>query len=158
SGALHHPSAADRRLRRASLRRPQAAESRPDALLRGAAVRRRTDRGAGADARWRYGDHPSSPSRRRATAPRRAGRRVTADRDPEEPASPAEGESFVPRRHAFSLVAIGVLAIWKIYQAIAADSARAAIPPSMYILGLAGFAVSILGPRSLQLATFLAGA
>ncbi len=83
---------------------------------------------------------------------------MNADRDPEEHPPAGEGESFVLRRHAFSLVAIGVLALWKIYQAIAADSARAAIPPSMYTLGLAGFAVSILGPRSLQLATFLAGA
>jgi hypothetical protein len=62
------------------------------------------------------------------------------------------------RRHAFSLAAIAGLAIWKVYEALAADTMQAAIAPSLYTMGLAGFAVSILGPKSLQLVTFLAGA
>lgn len=62
------------------------------------------------------------------------------------------------RRHAFALVAIAALAVWKMYEALAADTMQAAIAPSLYTLGLAGFAVSILGPKSLQLVTFLAGA
>jgi hypothetical protein len=63
-----------------------------------------------------------------------------------------------PRRYAFSLAAIAGLAIWKVYEALAADTMQAAIAPSLYTMGLAGFAVSILGPKSLQLVTFLAGA
>ena len=73
------------------------------------------------------------------------------DRDDDAP-------NFSPRRHAFSLLAIVVLAVWKIYEAIMADTMRATIAPSLYTMGLAGFAVSILGPKPLQIVTFLAGA
>jgi len=62
------------------------------------------------------------------------------------------------RRHAFALAAIAGLVIWKIYEAFTADTMQAALAPSLYTMGLAGFAVSILGPKSLQLVTFLVGA
>src|SRR5258706_15110005 len=53
---------------------------------------------------------------------------------------------------------VGVLAAWKIYEAIAAATVHATIAPSLYLLGLASFAVSLLGPRRLQVPTFFAGA
>lgn len=68
---------------------------------------------------------------------------------------PADGRG---ERRPFALVLIVVLGAWKIYEAIVADTVGATIAPSLYALGLGGFAVSILGPRSLQLLTFFAGA
>ncbi|HEY2387168.1 MAG TPA: hypothetical protein VGK30_09420 [Candidatus Binatia bacterium] len=62
------------------------------------------------------------------------------------------------RRHAFALAAIAALAVWKVYEALTADTMQAALAPSLYTMGLGGFAVSILGPKSLQLVTFLVGA
>ena len=44
------------------------------------------------------------------------------------------------------------------YEAIAAATVQATIAPSLYLLGLGSFAVSLLGPRRLQVPTFLAGA
>ncbi len=61
-------------------------------------------------------------------------------------------------RRSFPLLLIALLAVWKIYEAIAAETVHASVAPSLYTLGLGGFAVSVLGPRSLRLATFLAGA
>ena len=74
------------------------------------------------------------------------------------PSADDDTSGFASRRYAFSLLAISVLAVWKAYEAIIADTMRAAISPSLYIMGLAGFAVSILGPRPLQAVTFLVGA
>jgi hypothetical protein len=62
------------------------------------------------------------------------------------------------RRRPFAAVFIVLFAAWKVYEAIAAETVRATIAPSLYALGLGGFAVSLLGPRSLQLLTFFAGA
>jgi hypothetical protein len=67
-------------------------------------------------------------------------------------------EEPAPPRRPFALVLIVLLGALKIYEAIVAETVRATIPPSLYALGLAGFAVSIVGPRSLQLVTFFAGA
>ncbi len=61
-------------------------------------------------------------------------------------------------RRRFALVLVGVLGVWKAYEAIAAATVHATIAPSLYLLGLASFAVSLLGPRRLQVATFFAGA
>jgi hypothetical protein len=80
------------------------------------------------------------------------------DRDGAPPSADGDASAFVPRQHAFSLLAIAILAVWKVYEAIVADTMRAAISPSLYLMGLAGFAVSILGPRVLQAVTFLLGA
>ncbi len=86
------------------------------------------------------------------------------DRPRPEPGTPDDpaGADDVPepalRRHAVSLAAIGALGIWKIYEALVAPTMQTAIAPSLYTMGLAGFAVSILGPKSLRLATFLGGA
>jgi hypothetical protein len=63
-----------------------------------------------------------------------------------------------PRRRAFPLLLVAGLGAWKVYQAIAAETVRATVSPSLYVLGLAAFAVSLLGPRPLQLVTFFAGA
>ena len=62
------------------------------------------------------------------------------------------------RRRAFPLALIAGLAAWKAYDAVVAETMRAAAAPSLYVLGLAVFAVSVLGPRRLQLVTFFAGA
>jgi hypothetical protein len=51
-----------------------------------------------------------------------------------------------------------VLGVWKAYEAVVASTVHAAVPPSLYTAGLGAFAVSMLGPRRLQLATFFAGA
>ena len=61
-------------------------------------------------------------------------------------------------RGRFALVVIALLGVWKLYEALVAPTAREAIPPSLYTLGVATFAVSLRGPRRFQLATFFAAA
>jgi hypothetical protein len=58
----------------------------------------------------------------------------------------------------FALLLIALLGVWKVYEAVAADTLEATIAPSLYALGLGGFAVSLLGPRVLQVVTFFVGA
>jgi len=77
----------------------------------------------------------------------------TRSPDPDTP-SPDDGT----RRRPFALVLIAALGAWKTYEAIAAATVQATIAPSLYLLGLGSFAVSLLGPRRLQVPTFLAGA
>ncbi len=81
----------------------------------------------------------------------------------EPDAPPDSGEEDPPaasrsERRSFALVLIVVLGAWKIYEAIVAATVRETVAPSLYVLGLGGFAVSILGPRSAQLFTFFAAA
>ena len=63
------------------------------------------------------------------------------DHDGAPPSAADDPSRFASRRYAFSLLAISVLAVWKAYEAIIADTMRAAISPSLYIMGLAGFEV-----------------
>src|SRR5262249_34231622 len=142
-GALHHPPAADRRLRRASLRRAQAAEPWPHPLVGGASLRRGAGGGARAHARRRHRHRPGAAPRGGAAPPPRAGREVSDGTDGEEETSHAgdDAPERSPRRHAFSLAAIAGLTVWKVYEALAADTMQAAIAPSLYTMGLAGFAV-----------------
>ena len=70
-----------------------------------------------------------------------------------------ESADDVPeRRRAFALLLIAGLAAWKAYDAVVAETMQAAVAPSLYVLGVATFAASLLGPRRLQLVTFFAGA
>ena len=71
---------------------------------------------------------------------------------------PSGDADVPPRRRTFPLLLIAALGAWKICHAIAAETVRATVSPSLYVLGLAAFAVSILGPRPLQVVTFFAGA
>ena len=77
------------------------------------------------------------------------------DHDDREAAA-AESEAYP--RSRFALVLIIVLGTWKSYEAVVAPTMRIAIPPSLYTAGLGAFAVSLLGPRRVQLVTFFAGA
>jgi len=80
------------------------------------------------------------------------------DREGAPPSADDDAPGSAPRRHVFSLLAIVTLAVWKVYEAIMADTMRATIAPSLYTMGLAGFVVSIIGPKSLRVVTFLVGA
>ncbi len=80
------------------------------------------------------------------------------DTDPERPDDGTPSPDDGTRRRPFALVLVAVLGAWKMYEAIAAATVQATIAPSLYLLGLGSFAVSMLGPRRLQVPTFLAGA
>jgi len=70
-----------------------------------------------------------------------------------------QSDDDVPeRRRAFALLLIAGFAVWKAYEAVFAATMQAAVAPSLYLLGVATFAASLLGPRRLQLVTFFAGA
>jgi hypothetical protein len=77
---------------------------------------------------------------------------------PDDPDDETPPPDALTSRRPFALVLVGVLAVWKIYEAIAAATVHATIAPSLYLLGLGSFAVSLLGPRRLQVPTFFAGA
>ena len=80
------------------------------------------------------------------------------DTDPERPDDGTPSPDDGTRRRPFALVLLAVLGAWKTYEAIAAATVQATIAPSLYVLGLGSFAVSLVGPRRLQVPTFLAGA
>ena len=80
------------------------------------------------------------------------------DTEPERPDPDTQSPDVGTPRRPFALVLVGVLGAWKTYEAIAAATVQATIAPSLYLLGLGSFAVSLLGPRRLQVPTFLAGA
>jgi hypothetical protein len=75
----------------------------------------------------------------------------------DEELPPSEDDEQRRQRRRFPLLLIALLAVWKVYEAIAAETVHASIAPSLYLLGLGSFAVSFLGPRSLRLLTFFAG-
>jgi hypothetical protein len=75
--------------------------------------------------------------------------------EPPDDEPPVDDRAF---RRPFALVLVAVLSAWKVYEAIAAATVHATIAPSLYLLGLGNFAVSLLGPRRLQVPTFFAGA
>jgi hypothetical protein len=62
-----------------------------------------------------------------------------------------------PTRRFAALLVIG-LGVWKLYEALVADTMRAAVSPSFYTLGLATFAATLFGPRRFQVAGFFVGA
>jgi hypothetical protein len=84
-----------------------------------------------------------------------AGERGTAEPRPADDGPDAE---TVGRKRAFPLALIAGLGGWKVYEAIAVDTVAETVSPSLYVLGVAAFAISVLGPRSWQLLTFFAGA
>jgi hypothetical protein len=75
--------------------------------------------------------------------------------DDDDPSSDVDAPA---RRRTFPLLLIAGLGVWKVHQAIVAETVGATVSPSLYVLGLGAFAVSLLGPRPLQLVTFFAGA
>ena len=79
----------------------------------------------------------------------------TGSERPDDETAVRDGRA--PRR-SFAVVLVAVLGMWKVYEAIAAATVDATIAPSLYLLGLGSFAVSLLGPRKLRLATFFVGA
>lgn len=87
---------------------------------------------------------------------------MSAPREPpEEGASAGESAPGEPSRRPgrrFALVLVTGLGVWKVYEAFAAETMRATLPPSLYAAGLAGFGASLLGPRRLRLVAFFAGA
>jgi hypothetical protein len=78
-------------------------------------------------------------------------------RDDEDEVDEGSARATRPRR-TLALVLVAGIGAWKLYDAIVAETVRATVAPSLYVLGLAAFAVSLLGPRRLQVVAFFAGA
>jgi hypothetical protein len=69
--------------------------------------------------------------------------------------SPAAAER--PTRR-FAAPLVGVLGVWKLWEALVAETVAAAVSPSLYTLGFATFAATLFGPRRFQVIGFFAGA